>query len=87
MQRKHEHCITIIHKNESLDIRITTNKSKGKLITQRGDVYSTAPTNEMRFWWCEGWGLPSGGVGNGVVSGNEGITEEGVLMVVCLLFV
>ena len=29
-------------------------------------------------------GLPSGGVGNWVVSGNEGITEEAVLMVVCL---
>ena len=26
-------------------------------------------------------GLPSGEVGNWVVSGNEGITEEGVLMV------
>ena len=25
-----------------------------------------------------------GGVGKWVVSGNEGITEEGVLMVVCL---
>ena len=28
-------------------------------------------------------GLPSGGVGNWVVSGNEGVTEEGVLVVVC----
>ena len=30
-------------------------------------------------------GLRSGGVGNWVVSGNEGVTEEGVLVVVCLL--
>ena len=31
-------------------------------------------------------GLPSWGVGKWVVSGNEGITEKGVLMVfVCLL--
>ena len=29
-------------------------------------------------------GLPSGGAGNWVVSGNEGVTEEGVLVVVCL---
>ena len=29
-------------------------------------------------------GLPNGGVGNWVVSGNEGVTEEGVLVVVCL---
>ena len=32
-------------------------------------------------------GLPSGGVGNWVVSGNEGITEEVVLMVFVCMFV
>ena len=34
----------------------------------------------MRILWGEGVGLPSGGVGKWIVSGNEGLTEEGVLM-------
>ena len=37
--------------------------------------------------WGEGVGLLSGGVGKWVVSGNEGITEEGVLMVFVSMFV
>ena len=32
-------------------------------------------------------GLPSGGVGNWIISGNEGITEEGVWMVFVCMFV
>ena len=32
----------------------------------------------------DGVGLLSGGVGKWVVSGNEGITEKGVLLFVCL---
>ena len=38
----------------------------------------------MRILWGEGVGLP---VGEWVVSGNEGITEEGVLMVFVFMFV
>ena len=30
------------------------------------------------------WGSRVGGVGKWVVSGNEGLTEEGILLVVCL---
>ena len=40
--------------------------------------------NWNEVFWGEGVGLSSGGVDKWVVSGNEGITEEGVLMVVCL---
>ena len=40
----------------------------------------------MMFFWGESVGLPSGGVGKWIVSGNEGLTEEGVLMVfICMI--
>ena len=40
--------------------------------------------NWNEVFWGEGVGLPSGGVGKWVVSGNERITEVQVLMDVCL---
>ena len=38
----------------------------------------------MRILWGEVVLLPCGGVGEWVVSGNEGLTEEGVFVVFCL---
>ena len=38
----------------------------------------------MRILWGAGVVLPCGGVGEGVVSGNEGLTEEGVFVIFCL---
>ena len=37
--------------------------------------------------WCEGVALPCWGVGKWVVSGNEWLTEEGVVMVFVCMFV
>ena len=41
----------------------------------------------MRILWGESVGLLSEGVGKWVVSGNEGLTEEGVLMVFAYMIV
>ena len=38
----------------------------------------------MRILWGEGVVLPRRGVGEWVVSGNEGLTEEGIFVVFCL---
>ena len=46
-----------------------------------------APKIGMRILWDEGVVLPNGGVGKWVVSGNEGLTEEGVVMVFVWMFV
>ena len=46
-----------------------------------------APKIGMRILWGDGVVLPSGGEGKWVVSGNEGLTEEGVLMVFVCMFV
>ena len=43
-----------------------------------------APKIGMRILWGEGVVLPRGGVDKWVVSGNEGLTEEGVFVVFCL---
>ena len=49
--------------------------------------FSCALQIGMRILWGEGVELLSGGVGKWVVSGNEGLTEEGVLMVFVCMFV
>ena len=43
-----------------------------------------APKTGMRILCGEGVVLPRGGVGEWVVSGHEGLTEEGVFVVFCL---
>ena len=49
-------------------------------------VHSIAPKIGMRILGGEGMGLPSGGQGKWVVSSNEGLTEEGELMVfLCMI--
>ena len=45
---------------------------------------SIVPKIGMMMMWCEDVVLPCGGVGKWVVRGNEGLTEEGVVMVFCL---
>ena len=42
------------------------------------------PKIGMRILLSEGVVLPCGGVGKWVVSGNRGLTEEGVFVVFCL---
>ena len=49
--------------------------------------FSCALRIGIRILWGEGVGLPSGGVGKWVVSGNEGLTEGGVLMIFVCVFV
>ena len=49
--------------------------------------FSCALQIGMRILWDEGVVLPSGVVGKWEVSGNEGLTEEGVLMVFVCVFV
>ena len=48
------------------------------------DDTQIAPKTGMRILWGEVVLLPCGGVGEWVVSGNEGLTEEGVFVVFCL---
>ena len=47
-------------------------------------VTPIAPKTGMRILWGEGGVLPCVGVSEWVVSGNEGLTEEGVFVVFCL---
>ena len=49
--------------------------------------FSCALQIGMKILWVEGVVPPSGGVGKWVVCGNEGLTEEGVLMVFVCMFV
>ena len=48
---------------------------------------SIVPKIGMMMMWCEDVVLPCGGVGKWVVRGNEGLTEEGVVMVFVCMFV
>ena len=47
-------------------------------------VTPIVPKTGMRILWGEGVVLPCGGVGEWVVSGNKGLTKEGVFVVFCL---